>query len=83
MLTLACSSHRPKFPVKTPRAFKKARRVQKKRDAQLKTLVDDIGNIANQEVERLRDIAKDMLEDPSNNPIVVVEKDGYEEEDDD
>lgn len=82
MLTFACSSQRPKFPMKTPRAFMKARRAQKKRDAQLKTLVNDIGNIANHGVERLRDIAKDMLEDPSNNPIVVVEKYGYEEDDD-
>ena len=83
MLTIACSSQPPKFPMKTPRSFKKARRVQKKRDAQLKTLVDDIGNIANQEVERLRDIAKDLLDDPADNPIVIEQKDGYEEEDDD
>lgn len=83
MLTVACSpSARPKFPIKTPGALKKARRLQKKRDAQLKTLVDDIGNIANQEVDRLRDIAKDLLDNPGDNPI-VIEKDGYEEHDDD
>ena len=80
MFVRACSQ--PKLPIKPPRFVRKARRLQKKRDVQLKTLVDDISGIATQEVDRLRDIAKELLDNPSDNPIVIEDKDGYEEDDD-
>jgi hypothetical protein len=80
MFVRACSQ--PKLPIKTPRFVRKARRLQKKRDVQLKTLVDDISSIATQEVDRLRDIAKELLDNPNDNPIVIEDKDGYEEDDD-
>ena len=52
----------PKIPIKTPRIVRRARRVQKQRDQQLKTVVDDISNIANQEIERLRDLTQELLD---------------------
>ena len=78
MYTIACSS---KLPIKTPRVVRKARRIQRKRDAQLKTLVDDISSIATQEVDRLRDLATDLLDNPGDNPIVIKEDAGEEPQD--
>jgi len=72
------SASQPRIPIKAPRIVRRARRVQKQRDQQLKTIVDDISTIASQEVERLRDIAQELLDDPAENPI-IIEKD-YEEE---
>ena len=69
---------RPKIPIKTPRFVRRARRVQKQRDQQLKTVVDDISTIASQEIDRLRDIAQELLYDPAENPIVIEKE--YEQE---
>lgn len=72
------SASQPKIPIKTPRIVRRARRVQKQRDQQLKTVVDDISTIANQEIERLRDLAQELLDDPAENPIVIEKE--YEQE---
>lgn len=78
MYAVACSS---KLPIKTPRIVRKARRIQKKRDVQMKTLVDDISSIATQEVDRLRDLTMDLLDNPGDNPIVIKENAGEEPQD--
>lgn len=67
MFVKACS--KPQIPIKTPRFVKKARRFQKKRDQQMKTVVDDIANIAAKEVERTRDLFTEMMDSPEANPI--------------
>lgn len=67
MFVKACSN--PQIPIKTPRFVKKARRFQKKRDQQMKTIVDDIANIASKEVERTRDLFNDFMDSPEDNPI--------------
>lgn len=69
---------RPTIPIKAPRIVRRARRVQKQRDQQLKTVVDDISTIATQEIERLRYLAQELLDDPSENPIVIEKE--YEQE---
>lgn len=79
MFTCA-STKPPRIPMKTPKFVRKARRVQKQRDQQLKTVVNDISNIATQEIERLRDLAQELLDDPAENPIVIEKE--YEEESD-
>ena len=70
MFVNACS--KPQLPIKTPRIVRKARRVQKKRDLQLKGIVDDIASIASKEVERTRDLFQDLLESPGDNPIEKI-----------
>jgi len=75
------NASQPKIPIKTPRIVRRARRVQKQRDQQLKTVVDDISNIATQEIERLRDLAQELLDDPAENPIVIEKE--YEQENND
>ena len=79
MFTCA-STTPPRIPIKTPKFVRKARRVQRQRDQQLKTVVDDISNIATQEIERLRDLAQELMDDPTENPIIIEKK--YEEESD-
>tara|TARA_B100000676_G_scaffold99235_1_gene99123 strand:- start:21 stop:266 length:246 start_codon:yes stop_codon:yes gene_type:complete len=80
MQTVCASNFRiPK--VKTPAAFKKVRSVQRKRDVQLKNMVDDISKIASQEIERTAELAKELLSDPVDNPI-VLEKEAEEDADD-
>ena len=78
MYTVACSS---KLPIKTPRIVRKARRIQNKRDVQMKTLVNDISSIAAQEVDRLRDLTMDMLDNPGDNPIIIKDDAGEEPQD--
>lgn len=77
MFTCA-STEPPKIPIKAPRIVRKVRRVQKRRDQQLKTVVDDISNIATKEIERLRDLAQELLDNPAENPIIIEKE--YEEE---
>ena len=73
MFVKACA--KPQIPIKAPRFVKKARRFQKKRDQQMKTVVDDIANIASKEVDRTRELFSEMFETPGDNPIepVVIE----------
>lgn len=65
----------PKIPVKVPRAVRRARRIQKQRDHQVKTLINDISKIATEEIDRLRDLANEMLDDNEQNPIVIENDD--------
>ncbi len=80
MFTCA-STEPPKIPIKAPRIVRKVRRMQKQRDQQIKTIFDDISTIAKQEVERVQDIAQELLDNPAENPI-IIEKDYNEESDD-
>lgn len=80
MLTCA-STKPPKIPIKAPKIIRRVRKIQKRRDQQLKTVVDDISNIATQEIERLRGIAQELLDDPNENPIIIENE--YEEKEDD
>ena len=80
MQTVCASNFRvPK--IKAPKVLKKVRGVQKKRDVQLKNVVDDISTIATQEVERSAELVKELLSDPSDNPIVLKEKDEEDKND--
>ena len=81
MLTLACASPAKKFNIKMPKVVKKARSIQKRRDQQLKTVVDDITDIARKEVERMSDLVQDFIGDSSENPIVVKDLSGYKSDD--
>ncbi len=81
MLTIACASPASKFNIKTPKVIKKARSIQKRRDQQLKTVVDDITDIARKEVERMSDLVQDFIGDSSENPIVVKDLSGYKSDD--
>ena len=75
------ASSQPKIPIKAPRIVRKARRMQKQRDQQIKTIFDDISTIAKQEVERVQDIAQELLDNPTENPIIIEKN--YDEESDD
>lgn len=80
MQTVCASNFRvPK--IKTPKVLKKVRGVQRKRDLQLKNVVDDISNIASQEVERSAELIKELLSDPAENPIVLEQEDQQDEND--
>ena len=80
MFTCA-STKPPRIPMKTPNFVRKTRRGQKQRDQQLKTLVNDISNIATQEIDRLKDIVHELLDNPTENPIIIEKE--YEQESND
>ena len=81
MNVYACQP-RPNFPIKQPKVVKKVRKMQKKRDAQVKTIMTDITSIATQEVDRLRDIMHEMIVDEtSENPIIIYEERDQDDDD--
>lgn len=78
MLATCCAA--PKFSrPRQPKVLKKLNSVRRTRDRQMKTIVDDISNIAREEIDRVSELVKEVLDDPTDNPI-VIDKQGYEGE---
>ena len=68
------------IPLKTPVIVKKARNINKRRSDQVNTIRSDLKSIANKEIDRIHEMAKELLNDTPENPIVLDDNDAHDEE---
>lgn len=68
------------LPLKTPVFVKKARNINKRRTEQVKNIRSDLKSIANKEIDRIHEMAKELLNNVPENPIVLHDNNAQDEE---